>query len=86
MASPIGSDAKNVFAHWDFAVPEKPVLLEMAKFFDLGMTSEADGTITHTLSTTLIGANGKVVRFYPGNEWTPEQVLADVKQTVGSSN
>ena len=81
----IGSDAKNVFAHWDFAVPEKPVLLEMAKFFDLGMTSEADGTITHTLSTTLIGANGKVVRFYPGNEWTVEDVLADLQGTAAFS-
>ena len=79
-ATYIGSDAKNAFAHWDFAVPQKPVLAEMAKFFDLGMTNNADSTITHTLSTTLIGPDGKVVRFYPGNEWTPEQVLADVKQ------
>jgi protein SCO1/2 len=76
----IGSDAKSAFAHWEFAVPEKSVLAEMAIFFDLGMTNEADSTITHTLSTTLIGPDGKVVRFYPGNEWTPEQVLADVKQ------
>jgi protein SCO1/2 len=76
----IGSDARSAFAHWEFAVPEKSVLAEMAIFFDLGMTNEADSTITHTLSTTLIGPDGKVVRFYPGNEWTPEQVLADVKQ------
>jgi protein SCO1/2 len=76
----IGSNAKNAFAHWEFAVPEKSVLAEMAKFFDLGMTNEADSTITHTLSTTLIGPDGKVARFYPDNEWTPEQVLADVKQ------
>jgi len=55
----IGSDAKNAFAHWDFAVPEKPVLLEMAKFFDLGMTNAADGSITHTLSTTLIGPTAR---------------------------
>jgi protein SCO1/2 len=54
----------------------------MASFFDLGMTGNADSTITHTLSTTLIGPDGKVVRFYPGNEWTPEQVLADVKQSA----
>ncbi len=79
-ATYIGSDAKSAFAHWDFAVPEKPVLLEMAKFFDLGITNEADGTITHTLSTTLIGPDGKVARFYPGNEWTAEQIVADVKQ------
>jgi len=84
-ATYIGSDAKNAFAHWDFAVPEKPVLTEMAKWFDLGMTGAADGTITHTLSTTLIGPDGKVVRFYPGNEWTAEQVFADVKQLAGSA-
>ncbi|MGA3160623.1 MAG: SCO family protein [Terracidiphilus sp.] len=80
----MGSDAQKAFAHWEFAVPEKPVLAEMARFFDLGMTENTDTTITHTLSTTLIGPDGKVVRFYPGNEWTPEQVLADVKQIVAN--
>jgi len=75
----IGSDAKSAFAHWDFAVPTKPVLLEMARYFDVGITSGPDETITHTLSTTLIGRDGKVVQFYPGNDWTPGQVLADVK-------
>jgi protein SCO1/2 len=84
-ASYIGSDAKSAFAHWEFAVPEKPTLAEMAMFFDLGMTNEADSTITHTLSTTLIGPDGKVARFYPGNEWTPEQVLGDVKQLAASA-
>jgi protein SCO1/2 len=79
-----GGDAKTAFAHWDFAVPEKPVLTEMAKFFDVGMTDAADGTITHTLSTTLIGPDGKVLKFYPGNEWTPEQVVSDVKQSLGA--
>jgi protein SCO1/2 len=85
-ATYMGSDAKNVYAHWEFAVPEKPVLVEMAKFFDLGVTANADSMITHTLSTTLIGLDGKVVRFYPGNEWTPEQVLADVKQLAAKAD
>jgi protein SCO1/2 len=82
-ATYIGSDAKTAFAHWDFAVPDKAVLGEMSKFFDVGLTNEADGTITHTLSTTLIGPDGKVVKFYPGNEWTVEQVLGDLRQTLG---
>jgi protein SCO1/2 len=82
-ATYIGSDAKTAFAHWDFAVPDKAVLEEMAKFFDVGLTNESDGTITHTLSTTLIGPDGKVVKFYPGNEWTVEQVLGDVRRTLG---
>ena len=84
-ATYIGSDAPHAFADWDFAVPERPVLLEMAKFFDLGITNEADGTITHTLSTTVIGPNGKVVRFYPGNEWKPYDVLVDLQGMVGFS-
>jgi protein SCO1/2 len=76
----IGSDSKTAFANWDFAVPEKPVLMEMSKFFDVGITNEADQTITHTLSTTLIGPDGKVLKFYPGNEWTPQQIVDDVKR------
>jgi protein SCO1 len=76
----IGNDAKSSFAHWDFAVPSKPELLAMAKYFDVGITTGADDTITHTLSTTLIGPQGKVADFYPGNEWTPDQVVADVKK------
>jgi protein SCO1 len=82
----IGSDAKDAFAHWDFAVPAKPVLVEMARYFDVGITAGPDDTITHTLSTTLIGRDGKVVRFYPGNEWTPEQVLTDIRQAAGRAS
>jgi protein SCO1/2 len=81
----IGSDAKSAFAHWDFAVPTKPELLEMAKYFDVGITHGADDSITHTLSTTLIGPHGKVEQFYPGNEWTPEQVVADVKKVEANA-
>ena len=84
-ATYIGSDDKNAFAHWDFAIPTKSELLAMAKYFDVGITPGPDDTITHTLSTTLIDPRGKVVRFYPGNEWTPQQVLGDVKHLTASA-
>ena len=80
----IGSDAKSAFANWDFAVPGKPVLADMAKYFDVGISAGPDQTITHTLSTTLIGRDGKVLKFYPGNEWTPDQVVNDIKQSLGA--
>lgn len=76
----MGSAAPKAFAHWDFAVPGKAELAPLAQWFDVGLTNEANDTITHTLSTTLIGPDGKVVRFYPGNEWTPEELLADVQK------
>jgi hypothetical protein len=25
-----------------------------------------------------------VIKFYPGNEWTPDQVAGDVKQSLGA--
>ena len=82
----IGSDSKSAFARWDFAVPAKPELVEMAKFFNVGMSNSNDGSITHTLSTTVVGPDGKVARFYPGNEWTPDQLLSDVKKLEGKSS
>ena len=35
--------------------------------------------ITHNLRTAIIDADGKLVKVYTGNEWTPDQVLADLK-------
>jgi hypothetical protein len=54
-------------------VPEKPVLAGDGEVVRCGDDQRADGSITHTLSTTLIGPDGKVARFYPGNEWTAER-------------
>jgi protein SCO1/2 len=80
----IGSDAKAAFSHLEFAVPDKQTVDKMAQYFDVGLTREPDSTITHTLSTTLVGVDGKVVQFYPGNDWTVDQVLADVKLAAGA--
>jgi protein SCO1 len=81
----IGSDAKSAFGHWELAVPTQAEVLEMAKYFDIGLTPGDNDTINHTLSTTLIGPDGKVAQFYPGNEWTPAQVLADLKRVEQSA-
>jgi cytochrome oxidase Cu insertion factor (SCO1/SenC/PrrC family) len=39
--------------------------------------------ITHNLRTALIDRQGNLVRSYTGNEWSPEQVLADLRVMVG---
>ncbi len=39
--------------------------------------------ITHNLRTVIVDRQGNLVQTYTGNEWTPEQVLADVKVMVG---
>ncbi len=76
----MGSEAPRAFKHWDFAVTDAKTLPKMAQYFDVGLSKESDGTFTHTLSTTLIGPDGKVVAFYPGNDWTAKDVMADIEK------
>ncbi len=78
-----GNYTKENFAHWDFAAPSEKELPRLLQFFDVGATPEKDGTITHSLSTVVIGPDGKLFRWYPGNDWTPQQVLDDVRKLTG---
>jgi protein SCO1/2 len=80
-----GNYTKEKFAHWDFAAPSKGEQEAVDKFFDVGVTPEKDRSITHSLSTVLIGADGKVFRWYPTNDWAPEQVMNDMKQLAAKS-
>ena len=70
------------FSHWDFAAPSSTDLDAVDQFFDVGVSPGADSTLTHTLSTALIGPSGKIFRWYPSNDWAPSAVVDDVKQAV----
>lgn len=78
-----GNYSKETFTHWDFAAPTKKELPKVLQFFDVGATPEKDKSITHSLSTVVIGPDGKLYKWYPGNDWTPEQVLQDVQKLLG---
>ncbi|HEX9201509.1 MAG TPA: SCO family protein [Acidobacteriaceae bacterium] len=77
-------DTKGKFEHWDFAVPPAQELDAMAQFFNVGITPGDGGTLTHSLSTVLIGKDGKVRAWYPTNDWTPAEVLAAVKSAAAA--
>jgi protein SCO1/2 len=81
-----GNYTQETFAHWDFAAPTAKDLPQVLQFFDVGATPEADKTITHSLSTVVIGPDGKLLKWYPGNDWTVEQVMGDVRKLVGGIN
>ncbi|MDR3765410.1 MAG: SCO family protein [Acidobacteriota bacterium] len=59
--------------HWRFATGKPEEIKRAADFFGLSYTPQ-DGQIVHTLSTTLIDADGKVSEFYSGNQWIPGEV------------
>lgn len=40
--------------------------------------------ITHNLRTAVIGPDGVVKKIYTGNEWTPEDILADLRPSANA--
>jgi len=77
-----GNFTNETFQHWEFAAPSVADLSPMEQFFDLGVTPGENGTLQHSLSTVVIGKDGKIVAFYPTNDWTPTQVLVDIRSAA----
>ena len=80
-----GLYTKEKFAHWDFAAPPVDELAAVTQFFNVGVTPGEGTSLTHSLSTVLIGKDGKVAAWYPTNEWTPAEMLVAVKKAAASS-
>jgi protein SCO1 len=69
-----GPNSKN----WIFAVLPRNNLADTLQWF--GLTAMPDeGIIAHSLSTTLISPEGKVIAWWHGNSWTTEDVLKALK-------
>jgi len=75
-----GSKQPGFFDHWEFAAPPSAELPEMANFFGLTYTQDG-GVITHSLSTAVIGPDGKIFAWYHGGDW---QAADLVKQAAAA--
>ena len=75
-----GRYTEETFTHWDFAAPPEKELKKVLLFFDIGVTPAGSATLTHSLSTVVIAPDGKLYKWYPGNDWKVAQVLADVQK------
>src|SRR4029079_19758314 len=68
-------------SRWTFLTGDRDEVDKFAALFgvSVGRALNDARDITHNLRTVIIDADGKLVKVYTGNEWTPEQVLADLK-------
>ena len=82
-AQQLGADLKT----WTFLTGDRDDIDRFAARFGVSVArSQTDQRdITHNLRTALVDADGKLVKVYIGNEWTPDQALADVKPVVGAN-
>jgi len=80
----MGRDNKEAFSHWDFAVPPQKELDRVLEFFGVGVTPGENQTITHSLSTAVIGKDGKITAWYPTNDWKPAEVVEAIKKAAAA--
>jgi protein SCO1/2 len=67
---------------WTFLTGDRDDVDQFASRFGVSVSRALTDArdITHNLRTAIIGADGRLVKVYTGNDWTPEQVLADLKK------
>ena len=56
-----------------------------ATSLNVGVTAGKDGPATHSLSTVLVGKDGKVIAWYPTNDWKPADVVARIRQAAAAT-
>ena len=75
--------AGGKFDNWDFATGDPAEVRRFAESFGLIYKAEG-GQVTHSLRTAVVGADGKLVKIYRGNEWKPEEILSELKALPAS--
>lgn len=65
--------------HWDFATGTKDEIKKVATYFGLQYWTEGDQVI-HSLRTAIVGPDGRLVKFFRGNEWKPDEILRELRK------
>ncbi|HEY7912120.1 MAG TPA: copper-binding protein [Blastocatellia bacterium] len=77
-APQVGNAGNQTFSHWEFATGDEEQVKHIAGYFGLWYHEESD-QIVHNLITAIIAPDGKLVKFYHGNDWKPSEVVAELK-------
>jgi protein SCO1/2 len=67
------------FGEWEFATGSPDEIQKITVYFGLVYRRES-GQVVHSLVTALIGPDGRLAHIHTGNQWTPGQILAELKQ------
>ena len=67
--------------HWTFLTGDRDAVDQFAARFGVSVSRALNDPrdISHNLRTVVISADGKLVKTYTGNDWSPEQVLSDLR-------
>jgi protein SCO1 len=76
-AKTLNADPKR----WTFLTGDRDEVDRFASRFGVSVERAPNDPrdITHNLRTAIVGADGRLAKVYTGNDWSPDQVLADLK-------
>jgi protein SCO1/2 len=76
-AQSLNADLKR----WTFLTGDRDEIDRFASRFGVSVARAMNDPrdITHNLRTVIVTADGKLAKVYNGNEWSPDQVLADLR-------
>jgi protein SCO1/2 len=81
-ATKLGADPKR----WTFLTGDRDEIDKFAMRFGVSVARDLKNPIdiTHNLRTAIVDAKGNLVKAYTGNEWQPDQVIADLKAVAAN--
>jgi protein SCO1/2 len=71
------------FAHWTLATGKDEAIRTLGGALELDYVEE-NRTFTHNLRTAVLDPEGKLRRLFRGNEWAPEELVAELKAAAGA--
>lgn len=82
-AKELGAD----LTRWSFLTGDRDEIDRFAARFGVSVSRALNDPrdITHNLRTVVLDGDGRLLKTYTGNEWTPAQVLADLRDVVRDS-
>ena len=77
-AKTLNADVKR----WTFLTGDRDQVDQFAARFGVSVSRALNNPrdISHNLRTVIISADGKLVKVFTGNDWSPEQLLTDLRE------
>jgi protein SCO1/2 len=79
-------ELKADLTRWTFLTGNRDDIDQFAARFGVSVSRALNDArdITHNLRTAIISPEGTLVKVYTGNEWTPDEILADLKPVANA--
>jgi protein SCO1/2 len=71
-----GTTDGNPYGRWEFAVIPKDEMQKVTDFFGVTVANN-DGTLVHSMSTSVITPDGKIYSWRDDTDWKPADLIAD---------